>query len=106
MPPYFTNDAVTLGILLIILASIFYTASLDNPRWKKFYTYVPSLLLCYFVPALFHWPLGLIAPHWYDPSISDALTSNGLSLPADFSNYSYEAIQKFIQERGFELKNL
>ncbi len=104
MPPYFTNDAVTLGLLLIILASIFYTASLDDPRWKKFYTYVPSLLLCYFIPALFHWPLGLIAPHWYDSGIGDALTQAGLQLPADFSSYSYEGIQKFIQDSGRELK--
>lgn len=55
------NDAITLGILLAILAAIFYTSSLDSPGWKKFYTFVPSLLLCYFVPALFNWPLGLIS---------------------------------------------
>ena len=103
MAPFFTNDAVTLGLLLIILASIFYTSSLDNPGWKKFYTYVPSLLLCYFVPALFHWPLGLIAPHWYDASVVDALQGAGLTLPADFASYSYEGIQKFIQDSGKDL---
>ena len=59
--PLFTNDAVVLGILLIVLAAIFYTHSLDNPRWKKFYTVVPALLLCYFIPALLNWPFGLIS---------------------------------------------
>jgi len=61
MGPYFTNDAVVIGILLVALAAIFMTASSDKPGWKKFYTYVPALLLCYFIPALLNWPLGLIS---------------------------------------------
>ncbi len=56
----FTNDAIIAGILLVVLAGIFYTASLDHKGWRRFYTYVPPLLLCYFVPALLHWPLGII----------------------------------------------
>lgn len=56
----FTNDAIVLGILLIILALIFKTASSKHPFWKKFYTYVPSLLLCYFIPSLLN-SLGLIS---------------------------------------------
>ncbi|MCK4577160.1 MAG: DUF819 family protein [Candidatus Marinimicrobia bacterium] len=35
-----------------ILAFVFQTSHSDNPRWKKFYKYVPSLLLCYFIPAV------------------------------------------------------
>lgn len=58
----FSNDAVTFGLLLIVLAGIFVTSHSDSKFWKKFYTYVPALLLCYFVPALLHWPLGLISP--------------------------------------------
>jgi len=46
------NDAVVLGILLVILALIFRTSHSDHPRWKRFYTYVPALLLCYFLPGL------------------------------------------------------
>lgn len=61
MGPLFTNDAIVLGILLISLAAIFVTASSDKPFWKKFYTYIPALLLCYFIPALLNWPLGLIS---------------------------------------------
>ncbi len=62
MQPIFTNDAIVFGLLAIVLALIFYTAHLDRPFWKKFYTYVPPLLLCYFLPALLNWPLGLISP--------------------------------------------
>ncbi|MDX1407858.1 MAG: DUF819 family protein, partial [Saprospiraceae bacterium] len=61
MEPVFTNDAVVLGILLIALALIFVTASSSKPGWQKFYRYVPALLLCYFIPALLNWPLGLIS---------------------------------------------
>lgn len=58
--PVFTNDAVVLGILLLILAAIFITSSSDNPKWQKFYTFVPSLLLCYFIPSIFN-SMGLIS---------------------------------------------
>jgi uncharacterized membrane protein len=51
-PPLITNDAVVLGLLFIILAFIFYTSSSKSSKWQKFYKYVPSLLLCYFLPSL------------------------------------------------------
>ncbi|MBR9833190.1 DUF819 family protein [Acidiluteibacter ferrifornacis] len=47
-----TNDAVILGILMIILAVIFVTSSSQNKTLKRFYTVIPALLLCYFVPSL------------------------------------------------------
>jgi len=47
-----TNDAVVLGILVIILALVFGTSSSQRPIFKKFYQYVPSILLCYFIPAI------------------------------------------------------
>lgn len=50
--PLITNDAVVLGILLAILAFVFSTGRSEHPFWKKFYKYVPSLLLCYFLPSL------------------------------------------------------
>ncbi|MEN7546690.1 DUF819 family protein [Rapidithrix thailandica] len=61
MEPLFTNDAIVLGLLTIVLALIFITAGSSNPFWKKFYTYIPSLLLCYFIPAFLNWPLGLVS---------------------------------------------
>lgn len=50
--PLLTNDAVIFGLLMVILALIFYTSSSPHPFWKKFYSVVPSLLLCYFIPSL------------------------------------------------------
>ncbi len=49
-----TNDAVLLGVLLVILAGVFWTHTLiDRHRfWKVFYQIVPALLLCYFLPSL------------------------------------------------------
>ncbi|NND32100.1 MAG: DUF819 family protein, partial [Saprospiraceae bacterium] len=61
MSPYFTNDAIVTGILLVVLALIFYTAQHQSSFWKRFYRFVPALLLCYFIPALLNWPLGLIS---------------------------------------------
>lgn len=56
---FFTNDAIVFGILIVVLAGIFTTAHSNHPFWKKFYTYIPALLLCYFIPALMNWPLRL-----------------------------------------------
>ena len=58
----FQNDAVVLGLLLLVLVTIFITSESKHPYFKKFYTYFPPLLMCYFVPALLNWPLNLIDP--------------------------------------------
>jgi len=58
--PLFTNDASVLGILVMVLAFIFYTSSSSNPFWKKFYTYIPALLLCYFLPSILN-SMGIIS---------------------------------------------
>lgn len=58
--PVFTNDATVLGLLLIVLAFIFYTSSSNRPFWKKFYRYIPALLLCYFLPSVLN-SAGLIS---------------------------------------------
>ena len=60
MEPLITNDAVVLGLLIVILASIFYTSSIKTQFWTKFYKFIPALLLCYFVPSLFN-SLGIIS---------------------------------------------
>jgi uncharacterized membrane protein len=58
--PLITNDAIVLGILTVILGAVFWTSSQNTPFWKKFYTFVPSLLLCYFIPSLLS-TMGLIS---------------------------------------------
>lgn len=47
-----TNNAVILGLLAVILGFVFYTSSLKEGFWSKFYKYVPALLMCYFLPSL------------------------------------------------------
>ncbi|MCC9167814.1 DUF819 family protein [Pontibacter harenae] len=58
--PLITNDAVVLGILVIILAFVFSTSSSDRPIFKKFYSVVPSVLLCYLIPSLLN-SFGIIS---------------------------------------------
>lgn len=58
--PFLTNDAVVFGLLMATLAVVFATSSSKHPFWVKFYTYVPSVLLCYFIPAVFN-SLGWIS---------------------------------------------
>jgi uncharacterized membrane protein len=58
--PLFTNDAIVFGILISILAFVFTTSKSKNPFWKKFYKYIPTLLLCYFIPSIFN-SLGIIS---------------------------------------------
>lgn len=56
----FTNDAVVLGILMMLLAFIFYTSSSKNRLWQNFYKVIPALLLCYFLPSVLN-SLGIIS---------------------------------------------
>lgn len=52
--PLLTNDAVVFGLLMATLALIFLTSASNHPFWRKFYSVVPTVLLCYFIPALFN----------------------------------------------------
>lgn len=61
MEPLFTNDAIVLGLLMVVLALIMWTSRSQRPFWVRFYTYIPALLLCYFLPALLNWPLGWVS---------------------------------------------
>lgn len=54
-----SNDAITLGILMLCLGLIFFTSSLKNKFFKTFYKYVPALLMCYLLPAIFN-SVGII----------------------------------------------
>lgn len=54
------NDAVVLGLIMGILGLVFYTSASDHPVFKKMYRVVPSVLLCYFIPALLN-TFGIIS---------------------------------------------
>ena len=50
--PFLTNDATVMGLLALILGLVFYTSNSEHPAFKKFYKYVPALLMCYLLPSL------------------------------------------------------
>ena len=61
--PIFTNDIIVFGLLMGLLALIFYTASLKGGFWEKFYKIVPALLLAYVLPAVLS-STHIIATDW------------------------------------------
>jgi len=56
-----SNDAVVFGILMVVLGFVFYTSNLRSSFWKKFYTFFPVILLCYFIPSLLN-TMGIVSP--------------------------------------------
>ncbi len=96
MEPFFTNDAVVFGLLCLILGGVFYTSKL--PAFGKFYSIVPTLVLCYFLPALLYWPLGLIAPEWFDHGLLKFLGEKGLTLPD--TGMSFGQIKDWLETQG------
>ncbi len=60
-----TDDKVVFGILAVILAFIFYTSGLDHKNWKRLYTVIPALFLCYMIPAVLT-SFGIIDPEATD----------------------------------------
>jgi uncharacterized membrane protein len=56
-----TNDAVVLGILAAILGAVFWASSLSHPWVRRFFTVIPALLLCYFLPSLLT-TFGIVDP--------------------------------------------
>ncbi len=47
-----TNDAVVLGLLMAILGLVFWTSQSELNFFKKMYSVVPPILLCYFLPGV------------------------------------------------------
>ncbi len=88
-------------MLILALAGIFITSSYQTKGWQKFYKFVPALLLCYFIPALLHYPFGLIAPHWFVPEVMELIQSKDLALSVtELNGMSYEAIKRFMFDNG------
>src|SRR5690606_17587617 len=78
MDAVFTNDAIVFGILMVVLGLVFYTSGLEHTSWRRFYTIFPPLLLCYFIPGILVWPIGLIN----DPDGSLYYMASRFLLPA------------------------
>ncbi|MBL4658203.1 MAG: DUF819 family protein [Flavobacteriales bacterium] len=101
--PLITNDAIVLGILVLILALVFKTSESSNPALKKFYKYIPSLLMCYFLPSIFT-SLGIIAPEWYSLSdVTQFFVDKGIAVPGDLNQ---ESVKHLAEDNGIELKEL
>ena len=58
--PLITNDAIVFGLLVSILAVVFITSNSKHKTFERFYKFIPSLLLCYFIPSIFN-SLGIIS---------------------------------------------
>lgn len=101
MQPLITNDAIVFGLLMVVLAFVFATANSKSVFWKSFYTYVPTLLLCYFLPALLHWPLNLIASNWFSNDLMDLINANNLDITlSELKKMTYGQIETYLQNAG------
>lgn len=58
--PLITNDTVVFGLLALCLGFIFYTSNIAKGFWKKFYSVVPAVLMCYLLPSILA-SLGLVS---------------------------------------------
>ena len=77
-----SNDFVGLGLIAATLALIFWAASGPTPLLKKIFAWVPALLLCYFIPAIYN-TAGVIDGHntsLYNPVARDVLLPAALVL--------------------------
>lgn len=55
-----SNDAIVFGILMLCLGVVFFTENLKSKFWTTFYKFIPALLMCYLLPAVFN-SLGIIS---------------------------------------------
>ncbi|MDK2770648.1 MAG: DUF819 family protein [Flavobacterium sp.] len=74
-PPYFTDDTIVFGILMILVGFVFYTSAKEEGFWKKFYNVVPALLLCYLLPSIFS-SLHIIADKWTEVNEAGRVIEN------------------------------
>lgn len=84
--PFFTNDAIVFGILMISLGFVFYTENIKTGFWSKFYKIVPGLFMAYFIPALFT-TFGLISPEWETKNVAGEIVKNKSQLYFVSSQY-------------------
>ena len=77
--PFITKDTIAFGILMLTLGFVFFTSSSENTFWKKFYKYIPALLMAYVLPAVFT-STGIIAPEWETVNETGEITKHSSNL--------------------------
>ena len=77
--PFFTDDTIVFGLLMLALGFVFYTESRPSGFWHKFYKIIPGLFMAYMVPALLT-TVGLIAPEWTTTNDAGELTEHSSNL--------------------------
>lgn len=100
--PFFTDDAIVFGILMVILGFVFYSSSRDSGFWPKFYKVIPALFMAYLLPAVFT-SLGIISPEWISISSTGEATSNSSNLYYMSSRYLLPAAL-VLMTLGMDLK--
>ena len=85
-PPFFTDDTIVFGLLMFLLALVFYTSSIKEGFWKKFYVFFPSLLMCYLLPSIFS-SLNIIAPEWSEVGANGEVVTKTSSIYFISSRY-------------------
>ncbi len=73
--PFFTQDTIVFGILMLCLGFVFYTSNSENKFWKKIYKIIPALLMAYMMPAAFT-TLGIISPEWTTEDAAGEIVKN------------------------------
>lgn len=76
------NDIVVFGLIAATLGAVFWTSARTSGFWKRFYTFVPALLLCYLIPGIYN-TVGLIDgqnTRLYAPIARDVLLPAALVL--------------------------
>lgn len=77
-----TNDIVLFGLIAATLGAIFWAADSNVSTFRRFFKFVPALLLCYFIPAIYN-TTGLIdgvGTKLYNPIARDVLLPGALVL--------------------------
>ncbi len=95
--PIITQDTIVFGILMLTLGFVFYTSTSENSGWKKFYKYIPALLMAYMLPAVFT-TTGVIAPEWK--------TTDDAGIITEHSSQVYYIASRFLLPAALVLMTL
>ena len=58
--PLIADDTIVFGLIALCLGFVFYTSAIKTGFWKKFYSIVPTVLMCYLLPGILT-SLGVIS---------------------------------------------